>query len=173
MHRTAEFIEETKAQAEQRATEQPQQETPEKPAKRHKSGFRGPSPDVGKPYRWQPGCPSPNPTGRPKRDIAADIARAVFETSENDAIRAFQAALLKGNAYTFKELAERAYGKLQERKEVTHIHQEVPDADLNKRITDLVRDLGLAKQIEEAGASIAAGGEGKTNGESKDTPVLS
>lgn len=36
------------------------------PQKRHKSGFRGPSPDVGKATRFQPGNRA-NPGGRPKK----------------------------------------------------------------------------------------------------------
>lgn len=59
--------------------------------------------------------------------------------------------LLNGNAYAFKELAERAYGKLKEVAEVTHIHQDMSDADLNKRIADLERDLGLTSAIDDAG----------------------
>ena len=167
MRRTADFIEETKAQADEKP------EIGLKTGKPKKTGFRGPHPDVGKATQFKPGQCA-NPGGRPKRDIAADIAKAVFETSELEAIAAFRNALLKGNAYTFKELAERAFGKLQERKEVTHVYQEVPDADLSKRIADLERDLGYARAIDEAGrAGIAQAGTVPSNGHAKDTPVLS
>lgn len=165
MHRTAQFIEETKAQA---AESRP----PEK--KREKGKLRnGLSPDIGKATQIKPGEVR-NPGGRPKRDIAADIARAVFETSEAEAILAFRKALLNGNAYTFKELAERGYGKLQEKKEVTHVYQEVPDADLSKRIADLERDLGYAGAIDEAGRiGIAQAGTGAADRKPEDSPVLS
>lgn len=167
MHRTAEFIEETKAQA---------AEGKSKPEKRPKSGKllpNGLSPDIGKATQFKPGN-NANPGGRPKRDIAADIARAVFETSEPEAIQAFRNALLKGNAYTFKELAERGYGKLQEKKEVTHVYQEVPDADLQRRVDSLIRDLGLAAQVDAAGGTQGANGRAEeTHSEQEDTAILS
>lgn len=40
-----------------------------KPQKRHKTGFRGPSPDVGKATQFQPGQPSANPGGRPSKSL--------------------------------------------------------------------------------------------------------
>ena len=65
-----------------------------------------------KPWRWKKGC-SGNPGGRPKNDLARDIAQAIFENSPEAIYKAFCKSLLKGNAYTFKELAERAFGKRQ------------------------------------------------------------
>jgi hypothetical protein len=165
-HKTAEFIEQTKAQSEK-------PENREKTGKPKKTGFRGPHPDVGKATQFKPGVCA-NPGGRPKRDIAADIARAVFESSEGEAIAAFRKALLKGNAYTYKELAERGYGKLKEVHEVKHIHEDVADGDLQSRIDGILRDLGLAREIEEArGTEVSDGRAEKTNGKAKDTPVLS
>ena len=50
------------------------------------------------PWRWQPGhCP--NPGGRPKHDLAAEIAKACFENNADALYKAFSKALLKGNAY--------------------------------------------------------------------------
>lgn len=45
-----------------------------KPQARHPSGFRGPSPDVGKKTQWKKGQ-SGNPGGKPKDDIPARLAR--------------------------------------------------------------------------------------------------
>ena len=59
---------------------------------------------------WKPGQ-SGNPGGRPKRDIAAEIARAVFEREAEAIERAFTMELLKGDCRLFKALADRAYGK--------------------------------------------------------------
>jgi hypothetical protein len=101
------------------------------------------------PFRWQPGY-CPNPGGRPKHDLSAEIARAVFENNADALYAAFSKALLKGNAYCYKELSDRAYGKLKE-----HVEYEVSefrgtsDEDLQKRITELERDLGLVHQIDE------------------------
>jgi hypothetical protein len=101
-----------------------------------------------KPFQWKPGQ-SGNPGGR-KADLAKQIARAVFEENPEAVIRALSAALNKGNAYTFKELADRAYGKVTDKLEVTEAPP-TEDADLNERIAQLERDLGLARQIDEAG----------------------
>jgi hypothetical protein len=59
---------------------------------------------------WKPGQ-SGNPGGRPKRDLAAEIARAIFEQDSEAITRAFAAGLKKGNAKMFTALADRAYGK--------------------------------------------------------------
>ncbi len=59
---------------------------------------------------WKPGQ-SGNPGGRPKRDLAAEIARAIFERDPDAIERAFAAELRKGNSKVFTALADRAYGK--------------------------------------------------------------
>ncbi|PSH04627.1 MAG: hypothetical protein CXZ00_07400 [Acidobacteria bacterium] len=59
---------------------------------------------------WKPGQ-SGNPGGRPKRDLAAEIAKAIFEQDSEAITRAFAAELKKGNAKVFTALADRAYGK--------------------------------------------------------------
>lgn len=59
---------------------------------------------------WKPGQ-SGNPGGRPKRDLAAEIARAIFEQDSEAITRTFAAELKKGNAKVFSALADRAYGK--------------------------------------------------------------
>jgi hypothetical protein len=61
---------------------------------------------------WPKGV-SGNPGGRPK-DTSANLARNVFEGNEEVIYKAMVKALLKGNAYVFQVLAERAYGKLKE-----------------------------------------------------------
>jgi hypothetical protein len=59
---------------------------------------------------WKPGQ-SGNPGGRPRRDLAAEIARAIFERDPEAIERAFLAQLRKGNSKVFTALADRAYGK--------------------------------------------------------------
>ena len=118
MRRTAQSIEENK---EARRAERPgKKRKGKKPQRRQsegkKTGFRGPSPDVGKATQWKPGQ-SGNPGGLPKDDVSRAIARAAFENDPAALIQAFHGALRKGNAYTFKELADRAYGKVKERVE--------------------------------------------------------
>lgn len=65
------------------------------------------------PYQFQPGQ-SGNPGGKRKSDTARSIARKIFDNNEEEIYKALGKALLKGNAYVFKELAERAFGKLKE-----------------------------------------------------------
>ena len=77
---------------------------------RHKL-FRGPSPDVGKTTQFKPGA-SGNPGGRPRRDAAAEIAKAIFERNEEEIYKAMLKALKKGNPKAFTALAERGYGKV-------------------------------------------------------------
>jgi len=73
--------------------------------------YRGGIPPVE--YRWKPGQ-SGNPGGRPKRDLPAEIAQAVFEKHPKKIAEAMFKALMKGRPKVFKELADRGYGKVAE-----------------------------------------------------------
>jgi hypothetical protein len=66
---------------------------------------------------WPKGV-SGNYAGRPKHDLAAEIARAVFERNPAAIYRAMLKALKKGNAKTFATLADRGYGKVTARVEM-------------------------------------------------------
>ena len=70
---------------------------------------------------------SGNPGGKPKLDVAAEIARAVIEGNQEAVYKAFVKALQKGNAYAFSVLADRGYGKVKEIVE----HQGSVDVDIN------------------------------------------
>lgn len=112
MHKTADSIEEAKALKETETEQSPSEAPQKKERPAYQRGLVAP---------WKPGQ-SGNPSGRPKNDLARQIAQAIFENNGEAAYNALSAALLKGNAYVFKELAERAYGKLKE------THQQVgPD----------------------------------------------
>ena len=115
---------------------------------------------------WPKGV-SGNPGGRPKQDVAAEIAKAVFSENKEQIYKAMGKALLKGNAYTFKELAERAFGKLVEKHETKHIYEEIPDADLDRRCRELLADLGIAGQIDEIGRT--EGPQGRAEAPAKQT----
>lgn len=67
---------------------------------------------------WKPGQ-SGNPGGRPKYDLAAEIARAVFEKNPEVIYEAMLKALKRGSPRVFVALAERAYGKLKETVEIS------------------------------------------------------
>jgi hypothetical protein len=62
---------------------------------------------------------SGNPGGRPKNDRAKDIAQAIFENDAEAIYTAFARALRNGGAYAFSVLADRAYGKIKETREIT------------------------------------------------------
>jgi hypothetical protein len=102
------------------------------------------------PWRWQKGV-SPNPGGRPKHDIAKEIAVAVFENNREALYVAYTKAALKGNAYAFKELADRAFGKLKERHEieVDRPHRNLTVDELRERITQTRERIGqMEKELE-------------------------
>lgn len=65
-----------------------------------------------RPKPWPKGV-SANPGGR-RKDIASEIARIIFEQNYKTIYEGLASKLIEGNAYTFKELAERAFGKLKE-----------------------------------------------------------
>ena len=164
MPKTAQFIAEQQSQSSEHAKEQV-----------YKPKRKLPAAMV--PWQWKKGQ-SGNPGGRVKHDFAADFARKVLEAQGNETLlnqyaQGFAEQLMKGNAYTFKELAERGYGKLKEAKEVTHIYQDVPDSDLQRRMDELIRDLGLARAVDEAGGSQAdPAGVGQAESQPQDTSVL-
>lgn len=111
--RTADSIEESKAQKDPKDIDSKCSD--------HAPEQRGPEHLVR--FRWKKGQ-SGNPGGRPKSDFAAEFARKVLEARDNEELleeyaTGFAKQLSKGNAYTFKELAERGYGKLKEKIEVT------------------------------------------------------
>lgn len=129
-------------------------------------------PDAIKPYQWVKGV-SGNPGGRAKVDRAAELAREILEANPEAYYRGFAEQLSKGNAYAFGVLADRAFGKLKEIKEITHIHEDVADADLESRLKQLERDLGYADAIDQAGrAGIAQAGATETAVAKEDTSVL-
>ena len=62
--------------------------------------------------RGKTGERSGDQSGRPKKDIASEIAQRVFEENTDAIYRAMLKALLKGDPKVFVVLADRAFGKL-------------------------------------------------------------
>ena len=67
-----------------------------------------------KPY---PKGVSGNPSGKPGTDVAARIARRIFELNEKEIYEGMGVGLLNGGAYDFSVLADRAYGKVKDKHE--------------------------------------------------------
>lgn len=117
-----------------------------------KRGRRGKHPNSLKNLRpFTPGM-SGNPGGKPRCDVAGLIARAIFENNQEAAYLALAKALLRGNAYVFKELADRAYGKVKDVHEVTGKDggpidiRNMTDAELDARIAELVAQWKQGKE---------------------------
>src|SRR6185437_4739251 len=91
-----------------------------------------------KPYQFQPGQ-SGNPGGR-KKDLSREISRQVFE---NNPELAYKMACKQAfhTPYGYQVHAERAYGKLVEKRELTGANggplemREVSDGELLEQIT--------------------------------------
>ena len=67
------------------------------------------------PYRFKSGAEwKGNAGGRPKNDVSRKICQAIIEDNEETIYKGLGAQLAKGNAYAFKEVSDRAYGKLKE-----------------------------------------------------------
>jgi hypothetical protein len=163
--RTADSIEETKVQKSLKAGKS-SKGTKHKSHRMHPNSLK-----ALKVAAWPKGV-SGNPGGLPGFDVAAHLARTVIEENREAIYEGLSKAAMTGNAYVFKELAERGYGKMKESLEITR--NTVKDADIDKRITELLRDLGLARAIDETGrVEVAHAGAGPTNGKAKVTDVLS
>jgi len=64
---------------------------------------------------------------------------------------AFANAALKGNAYAFQQLADRASGKIKEKVEIgVSEYREMSDEALIERLQQLEKQLGITRQIDGA-----------------------
>jgi hypothetical protein len=89
------------------------------------------NPDKTKPYRWEKGCASPNPGGRPKKTPFADAHRQVAEATvkdltirDNDSVavavaKALAREALRGKVQAATEIANRVEGTARQRVEVS------------------------------------------------------
>ena len=122
---------------------------------------------------WPKGV-SGNPNGRPKEDISAEIARAVFENNPAAIYEGMVRRLKKGDARAFKVLAERAYGKVKQQVELDaseavverlqagrrRVLEGLSVEELEQRIRQLAGELGYVPAIEaEKTQSLAEPGD--------------
>jgi len=108
-------------------------------------------------YRFKPG-ESGNPSGRPKNDKAREIARAIFEQNPEAIYEGMGKALLNGHPNAFRELANRAYGKITQALEVAGPdggpweYRDLSEQQVDDRIRELQHELdgGLTEiELEE------------------------
>jgi hypothetical protein len=93
------------------------------PANKQKTGFRGPSPDVGQPYRWKKGL-SGNPSGRPKsKTLSVAYRNKLEEPVPNDPEGRTWAELIaedrvrdavRGNVQAAREIEDRTEGRARQ-----------------------------------------------------------
>lgn len=91
--------------------EESSQPTEQRP--KHRRG----NPDKIKPFMWKPGQ-SGNPGGRPRRDFASELCRAVIEDNPDLVYKGILKTLRKGSAFGLQVVADRGYGKLKEQVEL-------------------------------------------------------
>jgi N-acyl-D-aspartate/D-glutamate deacylase len=102
---------------------------------------------------WPKGV-SGNPAGingwQERHDMAAEVARAIFENNPDMVYKAFAKAIAKGNAYAFQVLADRGYGKLKEsiQHEISPYH-DMSEDQLRERISQLEQELGISSTAPE------------------------
>lgn len=107
--RTAQFIEETKAAKSENDSVQPADDSPKPGRARSLQNLVAP---------WPKGV-SGNPSGKRRFDVARAIAQATFEENQEEIYKAMTSEVLKGSAYAYSVLAERAYGKMEEKLNVS------------------------------------------------------
>jgi hypothetical protein len=84
--------------------------------------------------------------------VAKQIARAVFENNREALYNAFAKAALKGNAYAFRQLADRAYGKLKKRVEYeVSEYREVSEKAIIERIRRPESQFGVVRDNQLRG----------------------
>jgi hypothetical protein len=99
---------------------------------------------------WPKGV-SGNPGGKPKIDLAAEIARAIFQNDGLAIYVAYRKMLRKGSPYAFQVLSDRAFGKMKESiQHEVRPYAEQTDEEIRERIQQLEKELGISRSAPEA-----------------------
>jgi hypothetical protein len=122
---------------------------------------------------------APRNGGRPKKDMAQEIAKKVFEDNPELIYKACVEQLGRGGAFAFQVYSDRAYGKLKETKEVHTFEGDTADNELQERVAQLERECypalypSLTREAgEAAGTGSTPSGTQKANGAAKDPDLL-
>lgn len=111
--RTAETIEEAKAQKSLNAGKLPRKGT------KHKTHRMHPNSLAALKVAQYPKGVSGNPGGLPGYDVGAYIARQVIERNQEAIYHGLSKQAITGNAYVFKEVCGRAYGPIPQQHQIT------------------------------------------------------
>lgn len=120
------------------------------PQNRHKTGFRGPSPEVGKATQFQAGMPSANPGGRPRtRPVTSALERLMDEARAEAIAQALIATASSEGKHAVaaaREIMDRLEGKVSMPIEAKVDMRDMTDEELQTRIDELCRELGYEKR---------------------------
>jgi threonine synthase len=120
-----------------------------KPQKRHKSGFRGPSPEVGKATQFRPGNCA-NPGGRPKKRPVTSALERILDDKRAEAIA--QALITMASSEgkhavaAAREIMDRLEGKVSLPVEAKLNLENMTDEEMTARIEEITRELGYVKK---------------------------
>ena len=92
-----------------------------------------------------------NRRGKAKGDLAAVLARAIFEHNLEAIYGGMSREVIKGNATVFKALAERGYGKAEDAQQLTDQIGVMRNEELYERLRQRYVELGIEGEIGEAG----------------------
>ena len=122
----------------------------QKPQKRHKSGFRGPSPEVGKATQFKPGNCS-NPGGRPKKRPVSSALERILDDSKAEGIAQALITLAssegKQAVAAAREIMDRLEGKVSLPVEAKLNILDMTDEEIAARIEELSAELGYEKRM--------------------------
>jgi hypothetical protein len=120
------------------------------PQKRHRTGFRGPTPEVGKATQFKAGQPSANPGGRSqKRPVTSALERLLDNSKAEDIAKALIALASsegKQAVAAAREIMDRLEGKVSLPVEAKLDIRDMTDEQLQARIEELTRELGYVKK---------------------------
>lgn len=120
------------------------------PQKQHRTGFRGPSPDVGKATQFKAGQPSANPGGRPRKRPVTSALERLLDDSKAEGIAKALIALAstegKQAVTAAREIMDRLEGKVSIPVEAKLDLENMSNEELEARIEEICGEMGYVKR---------------------------
>ena len=121
------------------------------PQKRHKSGFRGPSPEVGKATQFKSGNCA-NPGGRPQKKAVSSALERLLDDSKAEGIAQALITLASSDGKhavaAAREIMDRLEGRVSIPVEAKLNIHDMTDEEMAARIEQLTRELGYVRKEE-------------------------